>query len=251
VEIRINRYRSLFWGSWSLVFSTDIALLQQTMNLSWFRFEARFAKQSGLQPSRIDNERVEAAVFLLHKLKHDRGQLEKPGRRLRRQWKKYFSAAQMDTKFASYQSQSIPQAVFSLMASLMGLDRSEEIAFAEAHQQILAGHWTVMEPWKLAPLLKSKPEVWCWWLNQFPFDWAEVPSWTEMQKTVLFAVARWEISRGLVSDWKVMGFADEFKRLELFFEKSFPGDASPELMLIQNQLSSAQAILNTKNNSIV
>lgn len=250
-EIRINRYRSLFWGSWSLVFSSDIPLLQQTMNLSWFRFELRFAKQSGLQPSRAGNERVEAAIFLLHKLKRDQVHLENPSRRLRRRWKKYFTAAQIDAQLLEARGQSISQVVFSLMSSIMGLDRSEEIAFMEAHLQILAGHWTAMEPWKLAPLLKSKPEIWCWWLNQFPYDWAEIPNWTEMQKEVLFAVARWEISRGLVSDWKVKGFADEFKRLQLFFEKSFPGDSSPELMLIQDQLSSAEAILNTKNNSIV
>src|SRR6185312_407207 len=246
VEVRFNRYRSLFWTSWDLGFALDRPLLQQTMNLSWLRLDPHFAEISGIQPSHTNEARVEAAVLLMQQVQLDQKHIEHPHWRRRQQWKKYFITAQADQD----QNLSVEQNVFSFLASLMGFDKAEELFFVETQMQIYKGKWLKMEPWKLAPLLKNKPEIWCWWIAQFPYDWADAPKWTEIQKRILFAVARWEIFRGLMSDWKVMGFADEFKRLELFFEKSFATESSPEFWLIQDQLRAAQVILNDKNNSI-
>lgn len=247
LEIRFNRYRSLFWGGWSLVFASDLPLLQQTINLSWFRFEARFLKLPGFEPSRTDQNKIEAALFLLKKLKQDFSLVQNPNHRTRKQWKKYFTAAGIEYD----RNQSIAGTVYDFLSSLMGLDASEKIGFIETQQEVLQGAWINAEPWKLAPILKAKPEIWCWWFAQFPFDWAEVPRWTELQKKILFASARWEISRGLLQDWKLMGFADEFKRLELFFAKSFHSEKDSELQLTLTQLQEARAILTAKDQSVV
>jgi hypothetical protein len=243
LEIRFNRYRSLFWGGWNLIFAADMPLLQQTMN-SLFAID--FVGISGLQPSRLGNDSIEAAVFLLQQLRPYGEHEDIPAWR-RRQWNRYFLAAKLEV----FPQISLHETLFRFMASILQLTPSQEENFFRAQREILAGRWDEMEPWKLAPLLQENPHVWCWWLGRFPFDWTEPPPWTETQKQILFAVVRWEIARALLTDWKIMSFADELRRLEVFLVKSFANDPSEDFQRIKTQLQAAQTILNSKNNSLL
>lgn len=198
-------------------------------------------------PSRTEDESIEAAVFLFQRLRLDYAKLADNSWALRRRWRKFFAAAKIE--FSA--DQPILLTVLGAMAHILGMDKAEELQFIERQEKILRGEYNEMQPWDLAPVLKTMPEVWCWWLPQFPYDWAELPKWTPIEKKILFSTARWEMSRGLLQDWQHTAFADELQRLQSFFEKSFPQESSQDYTLTQNQLIEVQKILNTKNISLM
>jgi hypothetical protein len=247
IEIKLNRYKKFFFGRWHLFFESDLPLLQQTMNLFWVKTESHFLKRWGAMPSRTEDENIEAAVFLFQRLRLDYPKLKKKSWLLRGRWEKFFNLAKVE----SSEEHPILQTVLGEMAHVLGMDKAEELQFAEHHEKILRGEFANIQPWTLAPVLKSMPDVWCWWLPQFPYDWAELPKWTPVERKILFSTARWEMSRGLLQDWQHTGFADELKRLQLFFEKAFPQDTTSEYSVTQHQLEEAQKILNAKNASLM
>jgi hypothetical protein len=247
IEIRLNRYKKFFWGRWHLFFESDLPLLQQTMNLFWVKTESHFLKKWGVLPSRSEDLHIESVVFLFQRLRLDVARLEKNSWGLRRRWQRFFAAAGF-----SYQAERpILLTVLEAMARVLGLDKAEELQFIEEQNKVLHERWNELPPWELAPLLKSLPQVWCWWLPQFPFDWAPQPEWTAVQKNILFATARWEISRGLLQDWQHTGFSDELHRLQIFFEKAFGHSPSKEDQVMQLQLAEARRILDQKNSALM